>query len=49
MAELISSALNVNETVPIIEDEALSKEDLIWNSLFPPMLKEKFPGQYVAI
>ena len=40
--------MNVNETVPITEDEALVKETQAWESLHP-MLKEKYAGQHVAI
>ena len=48
VTELVLTALNMNETVLITEDEALAKEAQAWESLYP-MLKEKYAGQHVAI
>ena len=48
LTELVLTALNVDEIVPITEDEALAKEAQAWESLYP-MLKEKYTGQHVAI
>jgi hypothetical protein len=48
VSELIASALDENGTVPMTNDEALAQEARAWESLYP-MLKEKYPGQYIAI
>lgn len=48
VSELIASALDENGIVPITNDEALAQEARAWDSLYP-LLKEKYPGQYVAI
>ena len=46
--ELIASTLAENDIIPTTNDEALAQEAQAWDSLYP-MLKEKYPGQYVAI
>ena len=48
VTELISAALDEDETVPVTEDEEMAKEAQAWEALYP-LLKEKYSGQYVAV